>query len=133
LNSLTCNLVSVDTITQTVDSFQLGLQKIKIEIDQLQEIQGVAPNDRFIVVMEVSGVLFLARLALTFLWKPYIAEQTPRVEAIKNMVTLLQKDLKSLLSFYGEKVDSPEAPKYEDFFRMIASFSSSLQVRSFLF
>jgi diaphanous 1 len=43
------------------------------------------------------------------------------------MTTTLENDLKSLLSYFGENPDSPEAPKSEDFFAMICSFSSSLQ------
>ena len=50
---LTIYPVSVDTIFQTADTFQLGLQKIQSEIKELQA-SGVAPNDRFIAVMEVS-------------------------------------------------------------------------------
>jgi diaphanous 1 len=41
----------------------------------------------------------------------------------------IDKELKGLLAYYGENPDSPEAPKPEDFFGLIASFSSSLQVR----
>lgn len=44
------------------------------------------------------------------------------------MVNSLDSELKSLFAFYGEVPDSPEAPKAEDFFGLILSFSSSLQV-----
>lgn len=44
------------------------------------------------------------------------------------MGTALSKELRSLLTYFGENPDSPEAPKLEDFFGLIASFSSSLQV-----
>lgn len=44
------------------------------------------------------------------------------------MSTTVDKELKSLLSYYGENPESPEAPKPEDFFGLVASFSSSLQV-----
>lgn len=102
--------LSVDTIMQTVDAFQLGLQKIRNEIEKLRQIQSISSNDRFIVVME-----------------PYVSEQAPRVEALKNMAATLRGELQLLLIYYGENANSPEAPKYEDFFGMIASFSSSLQ------
>jgi diaphanous 1 len=52
----------------------------------------------------------------------------PGVEAMKNMTATLERDLKSLLAYFGEAPDSPEAPKPEEFFAMICSFSSSLQV-----
>jgi hypothetical protein len=41
----------------------------------------------------------------------------------------IDEELKALLVYYGENPNSPEAPKPEDFFGLIASFSSSLQVR----
>jgi hypothetical protein len=44
------------------------------------------------------------------------------------MKTTVEKDLKSLLSYYGENPESSDAPKPEDFFGLVASFSSSLQV-----
>ena len=49
------------------------------------------------------------------------------VDSLKNMATSLDNELRSLLAFYGEQPDSPEAPKAEDFFGLILSFSSSLQ------
>ena len=52
---------------------------------------------------------------------------TSVVDSLKNMGTSLDTELRSLLSFYGEDPASPEAPKPEDFFGMILSFSSSLQ------
>jgi diaphanous 1 len=45
------------------------------------------------------------------------------------MSSALENELRSLLFYYGENPDSPDAPKPEDFFGLIASFSSSLQVR----
>ena len=52
------------------------------------------------------------------------------VDAMKNMSTSLESELNSMLVFFGEKPESPEAPKPEDFFGMILSFSSVLQVGS---
>lgn len=60
--------------------------------------------------------------------KPFILQETPTVDALKNMGGALSKELRSLLVYYGENPDSPDAPKPEDFFNLIASFSSSLQV-----
>lgn len=45
------------------------------------------------------------------------------------MAALVEIDLRALFSYYGEDLDSPEGPKPDDFFGMICSFSSSLQVR----
>jgi diaphanous 1 len=43
------------------------------------------------------------------------------------MSASLESELHSMLAFFGENPDSPEAPKSEDFFGLILSFSSSLQ------
>lgn len=45
------------------------------------------------------------------------------------MMASVENDLRSLFSYYGESFDSPDSPKPEDFFGIICSFSSSLQVR----
>jgi len=45
------------------------------------------------------------------------------------MSSSVENDLRSLLIYYGENPDSPDAPKPEDFFGLIQSFSLSLQVR----
>ena len=60
--------------------------------------------------------------------KPYVIGQGPKVEALKGMTASLQKDLQSLLSYFGEDSETSEASKYEEFFAMIVGFSSSLQV-----
>lgn len=41
----------------------------------------------------------------------------------------LESDLSSLLTYYGESPDSADSSKPEDFFAMVVSFSSALQVR----
>jgi hypothetical protein len=48
------------------------------------------------------------------------------------MGSALEGELRSLLAYYGENPDSPDAPKPEDFFGLIASFSSSLQAGVYL-
>lgn len=48
--------------------------------------------------------------------------------ALKHMSGLVENQIRLLMSYYGESPDSSEAPKPEDFFALIASFSSSLQV-----
>jgi len=53
------------------------------------------------------------------------------VDALKNMTAAVETDLRALFSYYGEDFDSHEGPKPDDFFGMICSFSSSLQVRFF--
>jgi diaphanous 1 len=55
------------------------------------------------------------------------------VDALKKMGTSLESELRSLLVYYGERPDSPEGNKPEDFFSLILSFSSALQVCLHLF
>jgi diaphanous 1 len=50
------------------------------------------------------------------------------VDALKKMGSSVEGELRSLLAYYGESPESPEAPKPEDFFGLVLSFSSSLQV-----
>lgn len=49
---------------------------------------------------------------------------------MKNMGLSVESELKSLLAYYGETASGPDAIKPEDFFGLILSFSSSLQVTS---
>jgi diaphanous 1 len=48
---------------------------------------------------------------------------------MSKLGSALETDLKNLLIYYGETPDSPDSPKPEDFFALILSFSSALQVR----
>jgi diaphanous 1 len=50
------------------------------------------------------------------------------VEALDIMGKALESELSSLLSYYGETSNSPDASKPEDFLGMVLAFSSSLQV-----
>ena len=50
------------------------------------------------------------------------------IDAVSKLGSALESDLKNLLEYYGETPDSPDSPKPEDFFALILSFSSSLQV-----
>jgi len=46
---------------------------------------------------------------------------------LEKMNSTVESDLRSLLSYYGESVASADAPKPEDFFGLVMSFSSALQ------
>ncbi|KAK0190551.1 hypothetical protein F5146DRAFT_558282 [Armillaria mellea] len=101
--------LSVQTIMQSVSGMTSGLTQIKTEITQLKQ-QSVLPDDRFTLVMQ-----------------PFVTEVEESIVALKNMGQSLEGDLHSLLAYYGENPDTPDAPKPEDFFGLILSFSSSLQ------
>ena len=62
-------------------------------------------------------------------YQPFVKTISPSVDALKNMATALDNELRSLLAFFGENPEAQDAPKPEDFFGLILSFSSSLQVR----
>ena len=50
------------------------------------------------------------------------------VGALSKMAAALDTQLSSLLLFFGETPESPEAPKPEDLFGLVITFSTSLQV-----
>ena len=64
---------------------------------------------------------------MLILLQPFVLQMSAVVDSLKNMGTSLDNELRSLLTFYGEDPSSPEAPKPEDFFGLVLSFSSSLQ------
>lgn len=64
------------------------------------------------------------------MFQPFVKEVTPKIDKLKLMGDSVDQQIKSLLLYYGESPDSPDAPKAEDFFGMIATFYSSLQVDS---
>jgi hypothetical protein len=51
-----------------------------------------------------------------------------QVEALTQMSKAVEASLRNLLLYFGEASDGPDARKPEDFFALIASFSSDLQV-----
>ncbi|KAJ6566848.1 hypothetical protein B0H19DRAFT_1258033 [Mycena capillaripes] len=103
--------VSVQSVTQSVHAIDAGLNQVKDEITQLKSLSGVPVDDRFIRVIE-----------------PFVVQVGPSAKAMKIMGNLLQEEYRSLLVYYGENLDSPEALDAEKLFQLILSFSSSLQV-----
>lgn len=101
--------VSVQTITASVQGLATGLAQLQQEIAELQKMR-LPPQDRFVVVM-----------------KPFSQQVSASVDALTKMSSSLEAELRSMLLFFGENPDAPEAPKPEDFFGLILSFSSSLQ------
>ncbi|KAJ7490264.1 hypothetical protein B0H11DRAFT_2009814 [Mycena galericulata] len=93
----------------TVNSLVAGLAQVNEEIAQLKSLKNLPPNDRFIAAM-----------------KPFAAEFGPNVAALKNMGNLVDGELRSLMAYYGEDPDLPDATP-ENFFKLILKFSSSLQ------
>lgn len=101
--------VSVQTIIASVHGMVDGLKRVSEELTILQKTR-LPAGDNFIMVMQ-----------------PFVKQTSASVDALKNMANALENELRSLLLFYGENPDSPDAPKPEDFFGLVLSFSSSIQ------
>jgi len=101
--------VSPQTVITAVQSLIGGLKQIVNEIQEVQRLNP-GPEDRFVIVMQ-----------------PFVARVSSSVNALQNMAASLGRELHSLLQFYGENPDTPEAPKPEDFFGLVLTFSLSLQ------
>jgi hypothetical protein len=107
------------------------LNHIQEEAKRAREARILTTHDRFVDVMEVSSLM--RRLpCLIELRKPFLIKERVTIDAVSKLGAALEADLKSLLIYYGETPDSPDSPKPEDFFAMILSFSSSLQVSNWL-
>lgn len=102
--------ISFPTLQQNVRSLLTSLDKVKEEISLLKQIRAPSDNDRFVITMQ-----------------PFTLEVARSVDALNKMAALVEIDLRSLFSYYGENLDSPEGPKPDEFFGMICSFSSALQ------
>lgn len=102
--------IAVQPLLQSVNQLSSGLSRMKAEVNNLRELGPLDNEDCFIQVME-----------------PFIEQVKESIQALTSMSVALDKELKSLLMYYGEDPTSPDAPKPEDFFGMVASFSSTLQ------
>ena len=102
--------VAVQTTLQTVSTLVGGVAAVKAEVAVLKQTATRPPGDRFISVMET-----------------FVSQVASPVDALENMGRSLEAELKSMLQFYGEKTDTPDARKPEDFFGLILSFSIALQ------
>lgn len=61
--------------------------------------------------------------------QPFVKIVGASVLQLKEDATSVDLELKSLLAYYGEAPDGNEGLKPEDFFGLVMSFSSALQVR----
>ncbi|THH10298.1 hypothetical protein EW146_g8409 [Bondarzewia mesenterica] len=102
--------VSVQAMIASISALVNGLNQVDNEVSFARQSRFTLASDRFLYVME-----------------PFVTQNATSIDAIKNMGAALDVELRSLLTYYGETPDSPEAPKPEDFFALILSFSSALQ------
>ena len=122
-------LVSFQSIIQAVNSLVVGLSEAQEEIIRLTTPGAPQPGDCFVEVMQV--LMFNTPcivLSFSSFAQPFVLQVTPTVEALKKMGASVDAEMRSLLVYYGENPDGPDAPKPEDFFALVLAFSSSLQV-----
>ena len=119
--------VSVSGLVTSISTLVSGLNHIRDEVKGAKEARPLPTQDRFVEVMEVSSLV--RRIPrLTEFCKPFLIKERVTVDAVSKLGAALEAELRNLLIFYGETPDSPDSPKPEDFFALILSFSSSLQV-----
>lgn len=119
----------MQTLLASAKSLVTGLEQIEEEIRLLME-SGVPSGDRFLFVMKVShGPVVNWEVAIDpFTIQPFLQDARRNVGALNNMASALESELRSLFLYYGESTEAAEGLKAEDFFGMILSFSTSLQV-----
>ena len=119
--------VSVAGLVISISTLVSGLNHIQDEVKGAKEARLLPTQDRFVEVMEVSSLVRkISRL--TEFSKPFLIKERVTIDAVSKLGAALEAELRNLLIFYGEIPDSPDSPKPEDFFALILSFSSSLQV-----
>jgi diaphanous 1 len=120
--------VSVSGLMTSISTLVSGLNHIQAEVKRAREARVLPSHDRFVDVVEVSP----PTRRITYLiehCQPFLIKERVTVDAMSKLGDVLEADLRNLLNYYGEAPDSPDSPKPEDFFALILSFSSSLQVR----
>ncbi|KAL8283496.1 hypothetical protein RQP46_005599 [Phenoliferia psychrophenolica] len=98
--------ISFSTVLASANGLVVGVAQVQEEVRVLRRMRNSPEGDRFIPKMET-----------------FIQRAEPAMAALKSMMTNLDRDLKALVSYYGE---NPIAMKPEDLFGIVASFSSSL-------
>jgi diaphanous 1 len=102
--------VSVQTLQTSIVGLVNNLNQVKDEMMRVRTDRAAPLGDQFAQVMG-----------------PFIVLSTETIDAMKNMGAALDAELQGLLAYYGEAPDASDAPKPEDFFALILSFSSLLQ------
>ncbi|KAG6832180.1 hypothetical protein H0H92_004911 [Tricholoma furcatifolium] len=101
--------VSAQTLIQSVNALIIGLDQVRKEIKELRQDITTA-DDQFVPVMQT-----------------FVQQVSSSVDALKNMSSSVEDELRGILAYFGEDPSAQDAPKPEDFFGMIVSFSTSLQ------
>lgn len=101
------------------------MDEVKNEIETTKQRRAF-PGDRFVVIMDVSynSLVGHSRLPL----QPFANKVTSSIIALKQMGDSIDKDLHSLLQYYGENTEDSENMKPEEFFGLITSFALALDV-----
>lgn len=112
---------------QTLSVLVSGFEQVKEEV---RSVKPATDRDHFVKVMQASILPYSASINLTdtLFIQPFVAEFHPSIEALRKMGEALDADLRTLLMYYGEVAEGPDARRPEDFFGLVLSFSSALQV-----
>jgi len=100
--------LSVQAVIAAANTIYTGLEQVKSELEISKKMR--TPDDLFVQVME-----------------PFVKQVQGVVTALKDDAATLDTELKSVLAYYGEPIDSGESMKPEDLFGMLMTFSSALQ------
>jgi diaphanous 1 len=124
--------VSVASVAGSVSSVASGLAQVKAEIKVVAAKARLQhAGDRFLTVMgvRVAFGLSFGGSRLMRREQPFAERVTPVVEGLLEMHKRLEANLRSLLVYYGKDTT---AARPEEFFGVVASFASSLEVSCFV-
>ncbi|KAJ7591544.1 hypothetical protein C8J56DRAFT_1003980 [Mycena floridula] len=105
--------ISFPITLQNVHVMAQGLTGVKAEIIELRGRKDLSSNDRFISAMT-----------------PFAAEADTSVSAIRNMTKAVEIELRALLAYYDEPLDTPDSIKVEDFMLNIFEFSKDFKTHT---
>ncbi|KAG8880257.1 hypothetical protein FRB97_000969 [Tulasnella sp. 331] len=100
--------LSIQAVIASANAIFTSMEQAKSEIQAAKKAKGA--DDRFAVVME-----------------PFVNQSQASVDALKDSAMALDKELKSVLIYYGETGEPGEGMKPEELFGILMSFASALQ------
>jgi hypothetical protein len=103
-------LVCIPALFESIRSLQKGVDLVKSELIEISSLPQSASNDWFKEIMEA-----------------FVVSAEVRVRELLKKTDTTEKELKSLLEFFGEDLDQREAAP-EEFFGVIWDFQLAIQV-----
>jgi hypothetical protein len=102
--------VCIPALFESVRSLQRGVENIKYELAELSNVPDATSNDWFIPIMEA-----------------FVTSADLRVQEILRKAERTERELSSLLEYFGEDPKKREAAP-EEFFRVIWEFQIAINV-----